>query len=69
MAVRILLWTLWVFAAAALAGALMLPGTLDIYIEDRYLPIQRVQLILVICLLFVLPLLVLTVWHFRSRHA
>ena len=67
MAVRILLGFLWLFALAALAGARMLPGTIDIYIKDRYFPVHKSSVILLISLLFVIPLLALTVWQSGSR--
>jgi hypothetical protein len=43
----------------------MLPRALDIYIKDRYFVVHRASVVLAVCLLLFIPLLVLTVWHFR----
>ena len=57
---------LWLISLAALVGALNLPENFDIYYRDTYTVFARVHVILAILLLFVLPLLVLTIRRFLS---
>jgi heme/copper-type cytochrome/quinol oxidase subunit 1 len=64
----ILVVPLWLIALAALVGIVILPGNLDIYYHDTYMVVAKTHVILAILLLFVLPLLVLTIWHFRSTN-
>jgi hypothetical protein len=59
---------LWLVALAAVAGILILPGNFDIYYHDTYVVVTKMHAILAILLLFVLPLLVLTIWRFRSTN-
>jgi heme/copper-type cytochrome/quinol oxidase subunit 1 len=59
---------LWLTALAALASILILPGNLDVYYHDTYMVVAKIHVILAIFLLFVLPLLGLTIWHFRSTN-
>ena len=59
---------LWLIALAALVGMVILPGNLDIYYHDTYMVVAKTHVMLAILLLFVLPLLVLTIWHFRLRN-
>ena len=63
----ILVGPLWLIALAALAGIFRLPGgTLDVYYHDRYVVVAKTHIILATILL-VVALLLLTIWHFRSR--
>ena len=59
---------LWLIALAALVGIVIRPGNLDIYYHDTYMVVAKIHVMLAILLLFVLPLLVLTIWHFRSTN-
>ena len=54
---------LWLIALAALASTFLLPGDFDIFYHDTYVVVGRTHAIL---LGLVLPLLVLTIRHFRS---
>ena len=57
---------LWLIVLAALFGALNLPENFDIYYHDTYTVFAKVHVILAILLLFVLPLLVVTIRRFLS---
>ena len=63
---RIVLGLVWLIAVVALLPILILPGNLDIYIPYTHVVVAKKQLILAILLMLVLPLLLLTIWHFRS---
>lgn len=65
---RVLLSIFWLLAMSALVGALMLPKALDIYIKERYVVVHRASVVLTVITLLLIPLMVLTVWHLRSRH-
>ena len=67
MVARIVLGILWIIAVSALAGAIMLPKALDIYIRDRYFVIHRASVILGVLLLLVVPMLLLTILLFQVR--
>jgi hypothetical protein len=64
---RILLGLSWLICLSAVLGVFALPATFDIYYYDRYMVVTRAHAIVVIVLLFVLPLLAVTTWYFRSR--
>ena len=64
----ILVVPLWLIAVAALVGIFILPGSLDIYYHDTYVVVAKMQVILALLLLFVIPLLVLTIRHVRSTN-
>jgi hypothetical protein len=59
---------LWLVALTALVGILILPGNLDIYYHATYMVVAKMHVVLAILLLIVLPLLWLTIWHFRSTN-
>jgi hypothetical protein len=63
---RALVSIAWLVVLSALVGVEKLPGgPLDIYIHDRYFVVSKPSLFLRIVLLFVLPLVALTVKSFR----
>jgi hypothetical protein len=59
---------LWLIAIATLAGSLMLPEIVDLYLRDRYFVVVKAHLVVAILLLFILPLLTLTIWRLRSTN-
>ena len=59
---------LWLIAIAALVGSMMLPEIVDLYLRDRYFVVVKAHLVVAILLLFILPLLTLTVWCLRSTN-
>jgi uncharacterized membrane protein len=61
----IIVGPLWLIAVAALVGVLMPPGN---YIHNTYMVVAKIHVILAVLLLFVLPLLVLTIWQVRSSN-
>jgi len=63
---RVLVSTGWLVALLALAGVAKLSGqALDLYIHDRYFVVSKPHVILVILLIFVLPLVALSIRVFR----
>jgi hypothetical protein len=63
---RIVLGVVWLIALVALLPILILPGNLEIYIPYTQVVVAKTHLVLAILLMLVLPLLLLTIWHFRS---
>jgi hypothetical protein len=64
--VRVVIALLWLVAIGLLICAVRLPTALDIYVKDRYFVISKQFLIVLILAAGVLPLVAMTVRHFRS---
>ena len=59
---------LWLIAIATLVGSLMLPENVDLYLSDRYFVVAKAHVVVATLVLFILPLLTLTVWRLRSTN-
>jgi hypothetical protein len=66
---RALVVIAWLIILWVMVGVAKLPGgPLDIYTHDRYFVVSKLSLVLAIIVLFVLPLVTLTVKSFRPTH-
>jgi len=65
---RVLLSIGWLFVLVALVAVLRFPGkTVDIYLHDVYIPLNKLTLVVLLLLVFGAPLAALTVIIFRSK--
>jgi heme/copper-type cytochrome/quinol oxidase subunit 1 len=62
----IVMGPLWSIALAGLTGISILPADFDVFYHDTYVVVAKSHVILATLLLVILPLLALTIRHFRS---
>ena len=61
MAVRVLIWVLWMVTLAALAASFRLPKVLDIYVSDHHFVVSKRTIIVFVLVVIVAPLLAFTI--------
>jgi hypothetical protein len=66
VALRVLIWALWMVVLAVLAGSFRLPRVLDIYVSDHHFVVSKRTIIIFVLVVIVAPLLAFTVRVLRT---
>ena len=68
MALRVLIWALWMVALAVLAASFRLPKVLDIYVSDHHFLVSKRWIIAFVLVVMVAPLLAFTIAALRTGY-